>query len=384
MKLSHFNLKWSRKKIVVNFPRINQEFQFIEKVTVYYRVMKYHGDQFVCATPGQFALKESIWKEAQETTLLRILSVGICSSDYSRLFNGSAYSYPLTPGHEIYAKVVTPGAESLLKENDLVSVFPLIPCQQCNECKRKDFQLCISYSYYGSRTHGGLSSYLNVQNWNLRKLEKELPNRIGNQVEPLSVVIHAFKQLKNLDEIANLAILGGGFLSYLAIHVAKTLQIKNVYLMTSSDERRSFFSNFAETPAQEKVKQNFFDAAIDFSGNSTMLDSCMKWMCKKSQIVLAANGRPDTKITPYAWDLILRGELSLKGTWNSKYLGPNELDDWSISTSLLKSNSIPDLYPHHEVLLKDLPSYLTNEDFKSMRKSTTGIIPRLSVNINER
>jgi threonine dehydrogenase-like Zn-dependent dehydrogenase len=98
----------------------------------------------------------------------------------------------------------------------------------------------------------------------LKKLEQELPNRIGNQVEPLSVVVHAFNHLEKLNEVTNLIILGGGFLSYLAIHVAKTLEIKNVNLMTSSEDRRSFFSNFVETVSSDKLKQNYYDAAIDF------------------------------------------------------------------------------------------------------------------------
>jgi L-iditol 2-dehydrogenase len=345
--------------------------------------VEYNGKKFTCDEPGLFSISSYTWRNQHDATILKILSVGICSSDYSRFFRGTAYAYPLTPGHEIYARVENPGSESKLKQGDLVSVFPLLPCQKCSYCNSNEFQLCEKYSYYGSREDGGLASYMNVNDWNIKKHHFSTSNRLGNQIEPLSVVQHAFNRFDTPSEIRSLAILGGGFLTYLAIFVAKSLGITKIQVISSSDERRKFFSSFVEVANPNQPTTQKFDAAIDFSGNSRNFDSTVNLLAKRSQVVLAANSRSDTGISSYAWDKLIRGELRIKGTWNSTYLGPDEKDDWSESILLLGSKSIPDLFPHHEVNLTELPKYLRNQKISRKSSLTDKMSPRLSINIDE-
>ncbi len=345
--------------------------------------MEYDGIKFLCNGPGLFSLSNNTWRHQDSTSLLRVLSVGICSSDYGRFFKSSGHLYPLTPGHEIYAKVEHPGIKSNTKSGDYVSVFPLLPCNECIFCSSTEYQLCENYSYYGSRQDGGLSSYMNAESWNLKKHELPLPNHLGNQVEPLGVVLHAFNRLTAYPEVNDLVIVGGGFLTYLAIFVAKARGITRVSVITSSNLRRKFFANFAETINPTKESNQKFQAAIDFSGNSDNLNIALGMLKKKSQIVLAANSRPDTSISSYAWDKIIRGEIRVVGTWNSTYLGPDSTDDWCESIRLLSSKEIPNLYPHDVIELRELKNYLINQQNVRSGNLTDKILPRLSVNIND-
>ena len=91
---------------------------------------------------------------------IKVCYTGICASDIPRAFKNGAYYYPLVLGHEFSGKIVERGEKaSKYKINDFVSVFPLIPsCNNCSSCKKKQYQLCEQYSYYGSRENG--SSFL--------------------------------------------------------------------------------------------------------------------------------------------------------------------------------------------------------------------------------
>ena len=59
------------------------------------------------------------------------------------------------------------------KIGDYVSVYPLIPkCKKCKQCRRKQFNLCEKYSYYGSRENGGFAEYIDINEWNIYKIKK--------------------------------------------------------------------------------------------------------------------------------------------------------------------------------------------------------------------
>ncbi len=336
------------------------------------------GHIFECLGVNNFRIIPNDWILPKNKILLRPISVGICSSDYSRLFNGSAYSYPITLGHEIYAEIISNSSKLDFLRGEKVAVFPLVPCNACENCFNLKYNLCDSYSYLGSREPGALGSFLIVSPWQLKKIPCELPNRVGNQVEPLSVVNHAFNQLSNVVRDSKLLLTGTGFLTFLAIQVALLRGIRKITVLSNNDWGSTFLGKYCAVVTHEQISKVDFDMCIDFSGNYQTLDRITSSIKGRGEIILVANKRSDTYISSYSWDKILRKEIFLKGIWNSSFLGPTSEDDWSQSISQLIGSQIKDEYPHREILLTELPKYLLS--VKNLGVSS--IKNRLSINID--
>ena len=92
--------------------------------------------------------------------LVRVRAAGICGSDIPRIFETGAHVHPIVPGHEFSGEVVECDDRSLIGKR--VGVFPLIPCEECPQCKQKQYQLCRNYNYLGSRCDGGFAEYVKV------------------------------------------------------------------------------------------------------------------------------------------------------------------------------------------------------------------------------
>ena len=70
--------------------------------------------------------------------LVKVLACGICSSDFNRVYKDSAYFFPIILGHEFSGQIVECGEgveDSYF--NKKVVVFPLLPCNECEFCKKK-------------------------------------------------------------------------------------------------------------------------------------------------------------------------------------------------------------------------------------------------------
>ena len=176
---------------------------------------------------GRFTIEHRPDSEpALDECLIRIHAAGICSSDVPRAFNRGAYSYPLVMGHELAGIVEKCGSSvSTFHPGDRVTVFPLLPCFQCDACAREAYAQCRNYGYYGSRRDGGFAERLAVKTWNLLKVPDTVSLDDAALTEPTAVVVHALGRLGLLDGAAagELCILGSGFLGLIAVQALKTL-----------------------------------------------------------------------------------------------------------------------------------------------------------------
>jgi L-iditol 2-dehydrogenase len=339
------------------------------------------GVIFSVQQDGTFSNSVKKWEITPNLNLIRIKSVGLCASDFSRIYKNSGYQYPLTPGHEIFGVVESTTETSELSEGDTVTVFPLLPCWKCDSCGIGSFQLCSNYSYFGSRTEGALGTYLLVPDWNLKKISSTVTLAVGNQVEPLSVVIHALRKFKAQGADQHLLISGGGFLTYLATEAAKFLGVTNLCVTTNSVNRRDYFRKLAETVDSHGIEADRFNSYLDFSGNfKTFEEVCMK-LKSRSEVVIVANRREDTFISPKSWDLALRKELVIQGSWNSSFSPNLSDDDWDLAIHLLESEVVRNLYPHKEVPLSELPEFFRDLHRDTLQNLHNKLVPRVSVNV---
>ena len=172
-------------------------------------------------------------------------------------------------------------------------------------------------------------------------------------IEPMSVVVHAFRKLQKGKK--SLVLTGSGFLTYLATKVAHHFGYSDVAIVTSSKRNHELLSDYLYIPKPKSKLSKKYDACLDFSGNEENLLKALELLDAKAKIVMIANSREDTNILFPHREIILRRELSIEGSWNSDF-GYQD-DDWEEAIKLLTELDSFD-YPIRVVRLSELPIYL--------------------------
>jgi threonine dehydrogenase-like Zn-dependent dehydrogenase len=101
----------------------------------------------VAVAPGRTELREFSAPPLTDTTgQLRVVSTGVCGSDWGYYQNLPASRGPLILGHETVGYVQALGAAAQqrwgVKEGDLVALEEYLPCGHCEFCRSGDFRLC--------------------------------------------------------------------------------------------------------------------------------------------------------------------------------------------------------------------------------------------------
>ncbi len=99
--------------------------------------------------------------------LIRILTCGVCYSDYKTAHGKMAYSptlkLPHVPGHEICGEVAEAGAETGFRVGERVIVYNYWSCGKCAMCRMGQENLCENLTaWVGFTNPGGFEEYLAV------------------------------------------------------------------------------------------------------------------------------------------------------------------------------------------------------------------------------
>jgi len=315
---------------------------------------------------------------------IKLSNTGVCSSDIQRCFESGAYFYPLVMGHEISGEIAAVGKNiANYSVGDRVSVFPLLPCFNCEACERELYAQCYDYSYFGSRTDGGYAEYLDVPEWNLLKLPDDVSFQDAALIEPLSVVVHALKRINliksnNKDTPGSTVVIGAGFLGLLAVQI---LRMTYPDLELSIIDRNAFKLDIADMYANKKIRldnsakwsnflsKNSFQNVIEATGSPEAFKYTISLATHGGQILWMGNITDELTLPKDLVSSILRKELSILGTWNSRYR-PQKPDDWKESIELIQNGVRPSELVTHWISLDELPDTLKKLDDHKRRKKT--------------
>lgn len=322
---------------------------------------------------GEFMLVDQTLPRLQRGSCrVKISYSGICSSDVERALGGGAYNYPLVMGHELSGSVIEQG-EGCEKNwiNKKVVVFPLKPCFDCFHCKNSKYMRCLNYDYYGSRSDGGFASFLDVEEWNLLEMPKNIDPKDSCLTEPCSVVHHAIKKFTfphEKDEIIRVCIIGCGFLGLVAADMFKimypkshiTIMDRNEFKLrkcVSADVKICIARENTDTITIEKNFRQSFDMVLEATGSVDAISLGVSLIKSGGEVVLMGNMKTGINLNRSTVDALVRREITIKGTWNSDYKCL-ENDDWLATFSLFLKGFRPSNYVTNTIDLEQIPDIL--------------------------
>ena len=302
---------------------------------------------------------------------VKIKAAGLCSSDISRGYGGSAYHYPLVMGHELAGEITRVGvdAQDHFNVGDLVCIFPLIPCFNCLSCNQKNYALCKDYDYYGSRRNGGFAEMLNVNQWNLLKIPDGLDIEDCALVEPTAVALHAVEKLNlRFEEESQICILGAGFIGLMAVQIINLFYPQcEVVIVDRNQFKLDIGSKYgAITQLVESSKSwevfllknsNKFDYVIELVGLPKTFSAALHIASQMAYVVWAGNISEDLTLNKIQVSSILRKELTILGTWNSIYKGEKHCD-WKKTLNLISKGLKPSELVTSRINLEEIDSTL--------------------------
>ena len=271
--------------------------------------------------------------------LIEVMAAGIGSSDVPRIFETGAYHYPMIPGHEIAGVVRNVGlSEDREWVDKRVGVFPLIPCRECDHCRRELYEICDSYDYLGTRRDGGFAEYVAVPIWNLIELPDTVDFAEAAMLEPMAAALHAVRQLP-LDQMKSLVIYGADPVGLLACQWARLYGVESIYIVTEIEGQVHLahelgfekVCNESEANALEwlyaETNGRMADAAIESTGKGEALEQCLLSVTGQGTILTLASPTEDYHLSKDIYWKLLRRQLHIVGTWNSRF-STTEENEW--------------------------------------------------------
>jgi D-arabinose 1-dehydrogenase-like Zn-dependent alcohol dehydrogenase len=189
---------------------------------------------------GPFSVEKVEYPSPQgDQVLVKIAACGICHSD-SFAVGGSfpGLNYPITPGHEIAAKVEATGPHAVrLKVGDRVGVgWHGGHCGHCAPCRSGDFISCINLQVPGFHLNGGFAQYAIFS----ESVCALIPDALTDcDAAPLMCAgVSVFNALRHSGARGGdtVAILGIGGLGHLGVQFAKKMGFYTVAIARGKDK----------------------------------------------------------------------------------------------------------------------------------------------------
>ena len=310
--------------------------------------------------------------------LIEVKAVGICGSDIPRIYKGGAYFYPLIPGHEFSGQVVeTNSADSALL-NMRVGVFPLIPCHECDPCRKKRYEMCRHYSYLGSRRHGAFAEYVAVPKANLIELPDNVSYEEAAMMEPMAVAAHAIRKV-NPSPNDSVTICGMGTIGMFILMFLLEMGINNINVIGNKAFQKETVlklglpeSRYIDSGSAETVPADVYFECV---GKNETICRAINETAPGGKIMLVGNPYSDISFEKATYWKILRNQLTVMGTWNSSFT--NDInDDWHYVLNKLSEKKISPIdYISHRLKMSELDKGLL-----LMRDKTEDFIKVMAVN----
>ena len=282
--------------------------------------------------------------DERPTALIKVAACGICGSDLPRGFGGKAYFYPLVMGHEFSGVVEEPVPGGRFQKGDRVAVFPLIPKNIDTDPANQtgNYAQSREYDYYGSRRDGAFAEYLRIPEWNLFPVPDAVDLLHASMTEPAAVALHGVRKMR-VRAGSDAVVFGAGPIGNMAAQWLRIHGCARVFIVDIEPRKLQLAEEMGFIPVNSKDDDPVAAilAATGGVGVQCSVEACglpitflqaVQVAGMFGEVVFMGNIVGEFKIGEKDFSNILRKELTIHGTWNSK-ITPVGIDDW---TTVLK------------------------------------------------
>ena len=308
---------------------------------------------------------------ADDWVLVKVDAAGICGSDIPRAFDGGAYHYPLVMGHEFAGTLVENTPLGDLGSGTRVAVFPLIPCYRCAACESLDYAQCVDYDYLGSRRDGAFAEYVRVPAANLFVVPDHVSQEEAAMTEPAAVALHGVRKVC-VEPGATAVVYGGGPIGNLAAQWLRVRGCSRIMIVDINEQKLRLATdmgftalNAADDPVAWCLSETGglgADIAVEACGLPLTFVQTLQSAGRGGSVVFLGNINGTFRLEAEDFSSILRKELRIHGTWNSR-VAPRGSDDWTVSLSAIGKTLDVSTLISHRVALDQGPAV-----FEGMRR----------------
>jgi 6-hydroxycyclohex-1-ene-1-carbonyl-CoA dehydrogenase len=128
-----------------------------------------------------------------DEVVVKIAGCGVCHTDLGYLFDGVRLNHelPLALGHEISGVVVAAGSNAKKWMDQTVIIPAVMPCGECDLCKRGKGTICRAQKMPGNDIQGGFASHITVPARGLCPVDMKRLEAVGLSLADVSVVADA-------------------------------------------------------------------------------------------------------------------------------------------------------------------------------------------------
>ena len=122
-----------------------------------------------------------------------VAGCGVCHTDLGYYYDGvrTKHALPLALGHEVSGRVVACGAGAEAWAGKAVIVPAVLPCGECDLCRRGLVTICAQQKMPGNDIQGGFASHIVVPARGLCAVDEARLARAGLQLAQVSIVADA-------------------------------------------------------------------------------------------------------------------------------------------------------------------------------------------------
>lgn len=182
-------------------------------------------------------VRDSISTLNSKFALVEYLYCGICGGDYS-VYCGYRPNYPISLGHEFVARVISVGKSvtNIQPGQYVVSDFNF-RCNECEYCLSNQSHLCLKNDI-GLFSNRGFAKYASIHSSYLLPICPPAFLPRACLVEPLSCVIHAYKEAE-IQQGMRILICGGGGIGMLFCFLLRKVYGKIDVVIAEKNPRKS-------------------------------------------------------------------------------------------------------------------------------------------------
>ena len=176
--------------------------------------------------------------------VVEVAGCGVCHTDLGYLYDGvrTNHPLPLALGHEISGRVVAAGAGAERWNGRAVIIPAVLPCGECDLCRRGLGTICRAQKMPGNDIQGGFASHIVVRARGLCEVDEARLARAGLDLAQVSIVADALTTPYQAVRRAGVApgslavVVGAGGVGGYCVQVANAFGAKVVAIDVDDDK----------------------------------------------------------------------------------------------------------------------------------------------------